>query len=425
MTLMDVLPEQPTIALFLGGAPFEDFFDTINVSLETFRTEYTGSYMFNYVEALRLAGVRTVLFFISSRTSTPLRFKHQPSGADVCVLPTSILHRGFRRMRQLGIAPEFSITRSLDSYFLIPQKLLAEELQREKCQAILFQDYENPSFDVCVWLGQKINLPVFATFQGRNCHWSKLERLIRPRVVRSSAGLIIASKSELERVSTAYKVQPSKLKQIFNPINIRLWSTDSRDACRAELGISPNAKVVVFHGRISIHHKGLDILLKSWEIICRERPNTDLRLLLVGTGQDSEKLQQLIEAMNLRGVMWLNEFVSSRTAIQKYLSAANVYTLPSRLEGFPVAPIEAMACNLPVVATEVAGIPEIFQFGEASGGVIVPREDPEALASALGKVLDDEAWARALGKQGRLRVEQAFSLEEIGQQLRSFLLQSC
>lgn len=413
---------EPTIALLLCGNLFEDFFDTIGVSFDSFRTEYTGSYMFNYIKALSNVGVRTVIFFISARVTETLNFKHEPSSADVCILPAPVIHNIFRKLKKSGILPNCSIIRSLDSYCLLPLKLLSSELTRKGCSAILFQDYENPSFDVCVWLGKKINIPVFATFQGANSPRSKLEELIRPFALRQSDGLIIASTNELQRVSTRYKVPNTKLKQIANPIDVTAWNAMAREVARKHLGIPLDAKVVVFHGRISIEHKGLDILLKAWKLVCQNYPGADLRLLIVGTGQDSDKLRQLIEVMSLTGVMWLDEFVSCREKIQNYLSAANVYTLPSRIEGFPIAPIEAMACQLPVVATEVAGIPEILGSGAASSGLIVPRENPEALAAALKKVLDNKVWAEELGKIGRSRAEKYFSLEAIGQELRSVLL---
>jgi starch synthase len=120
--------------------------------------------------------------------------------------------------------------------------------------------------------------------------------------------------------------------------------------------------------------------------------------------------------------MWLNEFVNDRTVIQRYLSAADVYSLASRQEGFPVAPIEAMACNLPVVAADAPGVPDILEGGEVSGGLVVPREDATALAQALGRVLDDQAWGRELGDQARSRAESCFTPEIVGKQLSDVLL---
>lgn len=121
-------------------------------------------------------------------------------------------------------------------------------------------------------------------------------------------------------------------------------------------------------------------------------------------------------------MVWIDEYIRDRQKIQQYLSAADVYTLPSRKEGFPVAPIEAMACSLPVVAADVAGISDILAKGEANGGLVVPSGDAKALALALGRVLDDQAWGRELGKLARFRAEECFSFEVIGKQLRDTLL---
>jgi starch synthase len=110
-----------------------------------------------------------------------------------------------------------------------------------------------------------------------------------------------------------------------------------------------------------------------------------------------------------------------RAEMRQYLSAADVYVFPSRHEGFPVAPLEAMACGLPIVAASAPGVADIFHQGEESGGLVVPTGDATLLARHLGRLLDDDVAARILGSRARVRVEQAFSLNTVGAQLHQFL----
>jgi glycosyltransferase involved in cell wall biosynthesis len=325
-------------------------------------------------------------------------------------------------LRRSLLTPVKDLAKSVGTYLSTPLGLLASELRRENCQAILCQEYEYARFDSCVLLGKLMRLPVFATFQGGDRTQSWLEVLPRQLAFRGCTGAIVATQTEIERIQAWYGIPSSKIARIFNPVDVTAWQASDRSEARAALGIPLNARVVAWHGRVEIERKGLDILLDAWQQICGERSEQDLRLILVGTGSDAEQLRQRIDEMQLNGVIWINEFVSDRTVIQRYLSAADVYTLPSRQEGFPLAPIEAMACSLAVVAADAPGVSDILEEGEVSGGLIVPRGDTRALALALGRVLDDRTWSQQLGQYGRRRAESCFSVEVIGKQLRDVLL---
>ena len=428
---------QPTIALLHWGNLIEDFLDTIGISFEKFCTEMTGGWMFGYIDALRLAGVKTVLFCISARVTSPTRYTHTPTGSTICILPAPQTYSAIQQRMvypygwtvrdtfgDVGAIhyPFFAFLRNIAPYLATPLKTLANELRNEGCSAILCQEYEYARFDACVLLGKIIGLPVFATFQGGDFQVSGLERPLRPLTMAASAGLIIATQTEVQRVQSRYGVPTDKIAPIFNPLDLKMWQGGDRLTTRTALGISPEAQVVVWHGRVEIYRKGLDILMQAWQKICCDRPDQELKLLLVGTGSDAEKLQSQISQLQLPGIIWINEYILDRKVILNYLKAADLYTLPSRHEGFPVAPLEAMACGLPIVATDAPGVPDILDKGEQSGGLLVPRENPTALATAIGQILDDQTWQLKLGQLAQKRVETCFSLEAVGQQLRDFLL---
>ena len=445
-SLIENSGKEPTIALLHCYDLIDDFLNSIHLSFETFCQEFVGSWMFGYINALKKAGVRTVLFCISERVIEPERYRHIPTGATICVLPANQTYRTFRAIRNRALRTynaeegqtfkdmldndtRYSlltklkdIVKSAGSYLSTPLGLLAHELKQENCQVILCQEYEFARFDACVLLGKWIGIPVFATFQGGNETQSFLEYPLRHLAFGFCTGAIIATQTEIERVRKDYKLPDAKIARIFNPIDITVWQRCDRTLARESIGIPSDACVVVWHGRVEIERKGLDILLDAWEQVCCDRPHQELRLLLIGTGSDASKLHQQLTSKPLPGVMWIDEFIHDRTRVQQYLSAADVYVMSSRQEGFPVAPIEAMACSLPIVATNALGIPDILEHGETSGGLVVPCNHPSALANAISRVLDNPDWAQKLGRRARLRVEQKFASEAVGQQLRDFLL---
>jgi starch synthase len=191
---------------------------------------------------------------------------------------------------------------------------------------------------------------------------------------------------------------------------------------RSRLGIRTDVVLAVWHGQLQMHRKGLDLLLDSWRRLTDARPGRALELMLIGAGADEPLLRDRISANGLGNVNIADGWVDDRERIVELLSAADVYVFPSRHEGFPLAPMEAMACGLPVVATNAHGLEDILTDGERHGGVVVPRDDAPAFERELGTLLDDEDRRLELGHLARERAVSAFSLETVGRALRRVLL---
>jgi len=408
-----------TVAFIPALDRFEDFHDKIGVSFDKFATQLTGGWLFNYIKALRLIDVRTIVVYTSAHVSQTMQFAHVDTGAPVFVLPSPVVHMKARSAYE-RLFPKSRSVAALTSYLSTPLGELVRLLRREHCDAILCQEYEHTRFDICAFAGRFLHVPVFATFQGAGEAGTTLERIIRRRTIPSAAALIVPTRTEAMRVTRTYGIPATKIAPIPNPVDVISCGPADRQRVRAELGIGRSTRVVAWHGRIQIRKKGLDTLVDAWDQICAERPSADILLLLVGSGQNVEDLRARLQSS--RKVTWIDRYVFDRHELWSYLTAADIYTMPSRDEGFAVAPLEAMACGLPVVGSDAPGVIDVLPRGEADGGIILPRENAPALAKALTRLIDDPILASTLGATGRRRVENEFSLEAVGRQLRRLLL---
>jgi len=125
-------------------------------------------------------------------------------------------------------------------------------------------------------------------------------------------------------------------------------------------------------------------------------------------------LERLVRELGIRSSV---HFLGWRNDVPEVLRAADVMALPSLDEGLPLAVLEAMACARPVVATPVGGVPEAVVDGET--GILVPPDDPEALAAALLRLLRDPELGRRMGEAGRRRVEAHFSLDRFVERVQA------
>jgi glycosyltransferase involved in cell wall biosynthesis len=202
-------------------------------------------------------------------------------------------------------------------------------------------------------------------------------------------------RQELERIG----VPPERIHDIANGVDtarFRPASADERLELRRALGL-PAGPLVVYAGRLE-QVKGVDLLLRAWPAVAG-----GAHLCIVGDGDDREALQA--QAAGLRGV----RFHGAVTDVAPLLRAADACVLPSRGEGLPVALLEAMSTGLPVVATAVGGVPEAVENGRT--GLLVPPEDPGALAEALRRALGPAGTA--LGQAARARVLESYSIDAV------------
>jgi glycosyltransferase involved in cell wall biosynthesis len=161
--------------------------------------------------------------------------------------------------------------------------------------------------------------------------------------------------------------------------------------------------------------KGHDTLLAAAPRILARYP--DASFTFVGDGPRREALETLTRAL---GVTERVRFVGERRDVASILARHDLFVLPSRSEAFPNALIEAMATGLPVVATDVGGIPEVVRSGV--NGQLVPPDDIGALADAVLALMDDPAAAAALGRAARAEVERHYTIDRMVERFEQLYL---
>ena len=173
------------------------------------------------------------------------------------------------------------------------------------------------------------------------------------------------------------------------------------------LSLPADAPVLVAVSRL-VRQKGVDVAIDALAAIRERHPAAQLVVLGEGPLRG-----ELVELAAQRGVSDAVSFPGRVGDVAWWLRRANVVVHPARWEGFGLALLEAMLCARPVVATAVSSIPEIVADGET--GLLVPPDDPAALAEAVNALLDDPARATALGEAGRVRARAEFSVARMAE----------
>jgi glycosyltransferase involved in cell wall biosynthesis len=398
----------PTVAIFPWGEVIEQFLDSLGLDLDGFVNKMTGGWLFGYVLALQREGWRPIIVCASNRVQTLTRLTHAGTGAPVWAIP------GQRSTRLPGAS-----LHCVEQWLRSPMRDIAAVLSQERCVAVLAQEYEYFRFDLLARLGKRRGIPVYATFQGGDAMLSALERMVRPSSLRLCNGLIVASARERARLAQIYPRLRAPVAGIPNPLDCDEWRPVDRAQARAELGLTANAFIVVNHGRTDIGRKGLDILVAAWTQFAARRP--DAQVYLIGSGQDHVAFAQLLQQRAPDRLTWISSYVTDRPRMRQWLSAADAYLITSRTEGMPVAPLEAMACGLPVVSSDAHGLPDIFAAGEEHGGIVTAREDVNAIVAALERLASQPDLRSRLGRAARRRVEEHFSIPAVGAALSTFL----
>ena len=229
--------------------------------------------------------------------------------------------------------------------------------------------------------------------------YRSLKTYLTKKAYRNAEAMIVVSQGEKKDLIDNFKMPEERIHVVYNPVNSEMISKMSSE----EINLKINKPVIVTAGRL-VYQKGFDILLRAFR---KARNIIESKLLILGAGEKEKELMSLCTSLKLQeDVMFLgfqeNPF--------KFMKEASVFCLASRYEGLGNVILEAMALGVPVIATDCRSGPgEIL--GEGKYGILVPVENPDAIAEAIIKVLSDSQLRERLADLSLKRAED-FSVEK-------------
>lgn len=183
-------------------------------------------------------------------------------------------------------------------------------------------------------------------------------------------------------------------------------SAADAESLRVRLGIGSRESVVLSVGRLSREKAHID-LLEAFKGLSESKPEISSKLIIVGDGPERAGLEAVSKSLGCKERVIFAGHVGD---VRTFYATADVFVLPSHSEGSPNVLLEAMAANLPIVATAVGGVPEMVENNESA--LLVPPNDPPSIAGAIARLLTDKELAQRLTTNAATLVDTRYTPED-------------
>lgn len=248
---------------------------------------------------------------------------------------------------------------------------------------------------VPVVIGTEVNI-----YENKRASHARFEQWL----MRGTDIVIASAKSVKDFYVEQVGADPAKVEVIYNAVDwSQLETTMTRDELRASIGVPREVMAAGIIARLT-EQKAHRVL---FDAMAQHAPLQQMHLVVVGDGELRESLTERVETLGLRDRV---HFVGARRDLGNILAAVDLFAMPSLWEGLPLSLVLAMGAGLPVVATRVAGIPEVVQH-DVSGLLVSPGNSGE-LAQALSRLVEDAPLRRSLGERARALVMPRFGVEK-------------
>jgi len=239
---------------------------------------------------------------------------------------------------------------------------------------------------------------------------------VEKRCIKYADKFIAVSNFTKKRIIEIYKVPSDNIEMVYNGIDLNGYTFIKEELKETKKHLNLAEKpIILFVGRVDDPRKGLDLVLKAFKKVLEK---IDAMLLVVGKG-DQTKARILAKSLGVSEKVVFTGFVDEAT-LKKFYAICDVYVCPSRLEGFGLTVLEAMAAGKPIVATNVGAIQEIVKSGE--NGILVAVNDIDGMSNAICTFLQDKMLAEDVGKINANYVKKKFSWEKNAKEIEQLYM---
>lgn len=241
------------------------------------------------------------------------------------------------------------------------------------------------------------------------CHGFFKPHLFRRLFPCWGVGTVAISRPVYQHLVSDFHVNPLQIALVPNGIDCSRFEavSDEQKIQKRKTWNITSTYVIGIVARLS-DVKGIDVLLKTMPLVIKQYP--DVLLMIVGEGPEKDKLVSLVEGLNLKRHVRFESIVNQTAEI---LPVFDVFVMPSRQEGLGLSVMEAQACALPVIASNVGGLVDLIEDGRT--GYLVPPGNPKELAKKIIDVLTHIKEAKQAGIAARAVILEKFSMEQMAQ----------
>jgi glycosyltransferase involved in cell wall biosynthesis len=246
--------------------------------------------------------------------------------------------------------------------------------------------------------GKFFKKPYLVCGHGFDLYFPWRFKKIISKLIMKNASAVIALTENMRK--DMQKIYPREVLVIPNGIDGDKFAVlSNKEALRKKIGVNNSDKIIVFVGTLR-PVKNVKSLVRAIPILIPEEPN--IKLILVGGGSQVDYLRKMVKELHLEKSVSFTGEISNEKAIS-YLTAADIFVLPSLSEGFSIVSLEAMACGLPVIATKVGVLPEIIENGV--NGFLIDSGEPKEIAEKVLQLLGSEDLREEISENNKRKAK--------------------